>query len=76
METVKVKLEIKRTSSKGGMIEKIIEVEKQASNTKTRRFAELKYCNEYLNRDAKIANYRVLSDAKSFARLEISSKIV
>lgn len=72
----KVKLIIERNVSPYGRIEKIVDVEKRQTSTKTRRLAELKYCNEYINRDVRIGNFTNLTEAKRFASLKIKSTLI
>lgn len=76
MKTMKVKLTIQRDSAIKSIIEKVVEVEKQETDTKTRRLAELNYCNDYINRDGRIKVFENLTDAKKFACLKIKSKLL
>jgi len=72
----KVELKVERTIGVSGSTTKYVEVEKQQTPTKTRRLAELVFCNEYINRDAEIARFDSLTAAKKFANLKISSRIM
>lgn len=60
------------------MLQKKITIEVDEKNTpsQTMRYAELKYCNNYINKDCFIAEFHNLVDAKKYSGLKISSKIM
>jgi hypothetical protein len=71
----KVQLTIKRADGRA-KLKKVVEIEKKETTADTRRSAELLFCNEYINRDCKIAKFENLTEAKKFAKLKIKSKII
>lgn len=76
MKLIKVELTITRIGSLCSTIKKTVEVEKLETPTKTRRLAELNYCNDYINRDGNVAMFEKLTEAKNYAHLKITSEII
>lgn len=72
---IKVKLTIQRQGL-CGVIQRVLDVEKQATAAKTKEFAELQYCNLYVGRDLPKVKFRDAVSAKKFAKLKITSEII
>lgn len=61
---INVKIVAERTNQVNAVITRVVSVEKQATERKTRNLAELTFCNEYINRDTEIFVHDNLSKAK------------
>lgn len=71
------KVELTINHNNGSMcVVKTIDVPFQNTEKQTLEFAELKYCNDYINRDMKVREFTSLSDAKRFSKLRITSKFI
>jgi len=53
-----------------------VEVEKQSTVSKTKKLAELNYCNTYINRDGANIKFDDVAKAKKYAHLSIESKLL
>jgi|GEM_PF-6361901 len=72
----KVELTITRTSGIRTQKTEIVEVEKQSTVSKTKKLAELNYCNTYINRDGANIKFDDVAKAKKYAHLSIESKLL
>lgn len=73
---VKVELIIEKETGARSKKTEVIELEYDQTDLRTLYNAELKYLNEYINRDVFVRNFENMTEAKKYAKLKIKSKIL